>query len=50
MASFPPGSCCYQGVRHEGTSRGKLIQLDKLNVEAYVVSPENQETDKGIVM
>lgn len=48
MTSLPPGLCCYQGVKHEGTAKGTLSKLD--DIEIYTVSPENKNTDKGILM
>jgi hypothetical protein len=49
MASLPPGSCCYRGVKHEGEAKGELTSIG--DIEAYVVKPEGQETfDKAILM
>ncbi|KAJ9296026.1 hypothetical protein DTO271G3_5601 [Paecilomyces variotii] len=48
MTSLPPGLCCYQGVKHEGTARGTLSKID--DFEIYTVSPENKDTDKAILL
>jgi hypothetical protein len=48
MASLPSESCCYKGVKHEGVAKGKLSQI--AGIEAYTVFPENQSTDKAILM
>lgn len=45
MASNPPGKCCYQGVKHEGTPKGKLSQLG--DFEIYTVGEPNAN---GILM
>jgi hypothetical protein len=48
MTSFPPDLCCYKGVKHEGTAKGKLPQL--ADFEVYTTYPENQSTEKAILM
>ncbi|KAJ9360444.1 hypothetical protein DTO027B9_1428 [Paecilomyces variotii] len=48
MTSLPPGLCCYQGVKHEGTAKGTLSKL--VDIEIYTISPENKDTDKGILI
>jgi hypothetical protein len=48
MASNPPGSCCYQGVKHEGTPTGELSQLG--DFEIYTKYPENKNTEYGVLM
>jgi dienelactone hydrolase len=45
MASNPPGKCCYQGVRHEGTPTGKLSQLG--DFEIYTVG---EPSEHGIIV
>lgn len=48
MASNPPGSCCYKGVKHEGTPTGQLSQLG--DFEIYTAYPEDKSTEIGILM
>lgn len=48
MASHPPGKCCYQGVKHEGTATGDYCTLG--DFEIYIKYPENKNTEKGILM
>ncbi|KAL4867961.1 hypothetical protein BDV12DRAFT_170370 [Aspergillus spectabilis] len=49
MTSFPPGSCCYQGVKHEGEARGEISHIG--DVEVYIVKPEQRESyDKAILI
>lgn len=47
MSSNPPGSCCYQGVKHEGTPQGKLEQGQ--DFEYYVAETADKSTEKGIL-
>lgn len=48
MTSHPPGKCCYQGVKHEGTATGEFSTLG--DFEIYTKYPENKSTEKGILM
>lgn len=48
MASHPPGSCCYKGVKHEGTPTGELSKLG--DFEIYTKYPEDKSTEYGILM
>lgn len=48
MASNPPGSCCYQGVKHEGEAVGKFEQID--DFEVYISEAPDKSTDKAILM
>lgn len=48
MASLSPDSCCYKGVKHDGVAKGKLSQI--AGIEAYSIYPENQSTEKAILM
>ncbi|KAJ5580225.1 dienelactone hydrolase [Penicillium hispanicum] len=48
MASLPPSSCCYKGVKHEGVAKGKMSQLG--DFEVYTVQPDNGSTEKGILI
>jgi hypothetical protein len=48
MASNPPGSCCYKGVKHEGSATGEFSTLG--DFEIYTKLPENKSTEKGILM
>jgi len=48
MASNPPGSCCYQGVKHEGESKGQLKSIG--DVETYFAYPESKSPEHGILI
>lgn len=48
MASHPPGSCCFKGVKHEGQPVGSLIKVKDL--EVYISEPENKSTDNAILL
>ncbi|TVY56797.1 Hydrolase tropI [Lachnellula cervina] len=48
MTSFSPETCCYKGIKHEGTAKGKLSQLS--GFEVYTAFPESQSTEKGILI
>jgi len=48
MSSHPAGSCCYQGVKHEGQPVGKLEQGD--DFEYYVTEASDKSTNKGILV
>ncbi|CEL09614.1 hypothetical protein ASPCAL12748 [Aspergillus calidoustus] len=48
MASLPSASCCYQGVKHEGTAKGSLSRVG--DFEVYTVQPEGQTSDKAILI
>lgn len=48
MASNPPGSCCYKGVKHDGTPTGTYETV--ADFEAYVKYPEDKSTEKGILL
>ncbi|KIW40993.1 uncharacterized protein PV06_06591 [Exophiala oligosperma] len=48
MTSHPPGKCCYQGVKHEGTATGEFSTLG--DFEIYTKYPENKSTEKGILI
>jgi hypothetical protein len=48
MASNPPGKCCFKGVKHEGSSSGKIIKIGE--IEAYVQYPDNSSTERGILL
>lgn len=45
MASHPPRSCCYAGVKHEGTASGEMKSVG--DVETYFAYPEDKSTKKG---
>lgn len=48
MASLPAGSCCYQGVKHEGEAKGSFSQLN--DFEIYTSSPADKSTENGILV
>ena len=48
MASNPPGSCCYKGVKHEGEPTGDFSQLG--DFEIYTKYPDDKSTEHGILM
>lgn len=48
MASNPPGKCCFQGVKHEGSSSGEIIKIGE--IEVYVQYPDNSSTERGILL
>jgi hypothetical protein len=48
MASNPPGKCCFQGVKHEGSSSGEIIKIGE--IEVYVRLPDNSSTERGILL
>ncbi|KIV93097.1 hypothetical protein PV10_04339 [Exophiala mesophila] len=48
MASNPPGSCCYKGVKHEGDPVGEFVTIG--DFEAYVSWPENKSTEHAILL
>lgn len=48
MSSHKPGSCCYQGVKHEGKPVGKFDKVD--DFEVYISEAQDKSTDKGILM
>lgn len=48
MASNKPGTCCYQGVKHEGEAVGKIEQGDSF--EYYVSEAKDKSTEKGVLM
>ncbi|KAL3464546.1 esterase/lipase [Aspergillus heterothallicus] len=48
MASLPSASCCYQGVKHEGATKGTLSRV--ASFEAYIVQPESHTADKAILI
>jgi len=48
MTSHPPGTCCYKGVKHEGTATGEFSQLG--DFEIYTKYPEDKSTDLGILI
>ncbi|KAH8688707.1 dienelactone hydrolase family protein [Talaromyces proteolyticus] len=48
MASNPPGSCCYQGVKHEGEPVGSLSTLN--NFEIYTSYPANKSTEHAVLI
>ncbi|GKZ17039.1 hypothetical protein AbraIFM66951_005768 [Aspergillus brasiliensis] len=48
MASLPAGSCCYQGVKHEGEAKGSFSQLN--DFEIYTSSPADKSTENGVLV
>ncbi|KAJ5266645.1 hypothetical protein N7478_009453 [Penicillium angulare] len=48
MASLPPASCCYKGVKHEGAAKGSISQIG--DVEVYTVYPDDKSTKKAILI
>ena len=48
MTSHGPGSCCYVGVKHEGTAKGEMKSIG--DVEAYFSYPKDKSTEKGILI
>lgn len=48
MSSNPPGSCCYQGVKHEGNTVGRFEQVD--DFEVYISEAKDKSTEKGVLM
>ena len=48
MASHPPGSCCYRGVKHEGKAVGKIEKVG--DIETYFSFPEDKSTDTAILI
>ncbi|KAL2862834.1 dienelactone hydrolase family protein [Aspergillus lucknowensis] len=48
MTSLPPGSCCYQGVKHEGVAKGTLSRVG--NFEVYTVQPEDRTPENAILI
>lgn len=44
MASNPPSNCCAQGIKHEGTAQGKMIELAE-GIEAYIAGDEKNADD-----
>jgi len=48
MTSNPPGSCCYAGVKHDGTASGEMKSVG--DVETYFAYPEDKSTKKGLLL
>lgn len=48
MASNPPGTCCYKGVKHEGDAVGKYDRID--DFEVYISEAPDKSTENGILM
>lgn len=48
MASHPPNSCCYKGIRHEGKPTGEISALG--DIEVYIKHPENESTQYGLLL
>lgn len=48
MSSNPPSSCCYQGVKHEGTPVGRFEQVE--DFEVYISEAKDKSTENGILM
>ena len=48
MASHPPASCCYQGVKHEGTAVGEIKKIG--DIETYFSYPKDKSTDNAIII
>jgi len=49
MASNPPGKCCTEGVKHDGTPTGSSIKIAD-NIETYVAEPQgNVHKDTAIL-
>ncbi|OKL56573.1 hypothetical protein UA08_08066 [Talaromyces atroroseus] len=47
MASYPPSSCCYQGVKHEGQPVGGILNVG--DFEIYTSYPANKSTDYAVL-
>ncbi|KAJ9137147.1 Esterase/lipase [Pleurostoma richardsiae] len=47
MASHPPGTCCYQGFKHDGQPTGTLSPLS--DFEVYISYPANKSTQYGVL-
>ncbi|KAJ0419037.1 dienelactone hydrolase [Aspergillus carlsbadensis] len=48
MASYPPRTCCFQGVKHEGDATGKFLTID--DFEAYIKIPDGEPVKNGIIL
>jgi hypothetical protein len=48
MASYPPRTCCFQGVKHEGDPTGEFITID--DFEAYMKIPDGEPAKNGIIL
>jgi hypothetical protein len=48
MTSYPPGACCYQGVKHEGQATGSISKLN--DFEIYTTYPADKSTDNAILL
>ena len=48
MASNPPGSCCYKGIKHDGEPTGELSQLG--DFEIYTKKPDSGDNTYGVLM
>ena len=48
MASHPPGTCCYAGVKHEGTPTGEMKLVG--DVETYFTYPKDKSTKRAILL
>ena len=48
MASHPPGDCCYQGVKHEGTATGELKNVG--DIKTYFAYPKDKSPEKAVII
>ncbi|PWY94431.1 alpha/beta-hydrolase [Aspergillus sclerotioniger CBS 115572] len=48
MASNPPGACCAQGFKHEGTPVGEVKKIN--NIDTYIVYPKDNKTPEKAVL
>ncbi|EED16216.1 dienelactone hydrolase family protein [Talaromyces stipitatus ATCC 10500] len=48
MASNPPGSCCYKGVKHEGQPVGSISTVK--DFEVYTSYPADKSTDYAVLL
>ncbi|PYH90775.1 dienelactone hydrolase [Aspergillus ellipticus CBS 707.79] len=48
MTSLPPGSCCYQGVKHQGEATGSYSKLN--DFEIYTNYPADKSTEYGVLI
>ncbi|OOG00466.1 hypothetical protein ASPCADRAFT_202327 [Aspergillus carbonarius ITEM 5010] len=48
MASNPPGACCAQGFKHEGTPVGEVKKIN--DIDTYIVYPKDNKTPEKAVL
>jgi hypothetical protein len=48
MTSNTIGSCCFQGVKHEGQPHGQINTVGE--IEMYVVEPDSGSNGIGLIL